>query len=450
LVATTLIVSLSLPLEIRVGSLNLPSLLIILSLTILLLLSAARGNDRLIARAGLFWLKLCIFAGGCASLLLLTDILACVGALGAALFVSASLLFWGRSLVLYERTELLLTTALSFAAAGIIIVLALNVSTLAGWLIMAAVALLSGLIALTDRESARRQGTSIAVSRQRGSAGRGNYFTIIAIGLCTSAAALMGSQLPFEPLLTTALMGGTITLTSLATVYFRARFKQAYENCARRTLAVFTTCTLLPYPFVDAPLQAVCVCVLLVSVTVNCIILIDAIAETAHLKRISPYWIIGNEGSLFMLGALLAFAAFWFCLIAGTRASAVVVCLVFTAVFMGLQVFIEEQTYPYFKMLTEGDEWQLSAQPARSSDLFPGGGAKWRERLDEVAAEHKLSPRQQEVMRLLLKGRDVKYIMNKFVISQATARTHVYNLYKKLGVHSRSELMDLMERGGRA
>jgi DNA-binding NarL/FixJ family response regulator len=75
-----------------------------------------------------------------------------------------------------------------------------------------------------------------------------------------------------------------------------------------------------------------------------------------------------------------------------------------------------------------------------------GGGAKWRERLDEVAYDYKLSPRQQEVMRLLLKGRDVKYIMSTFVISQATAKTHVYNLYRKLNVHSRRELLDLMEQ----
>jgi DNA-binding CsgD family transcriptional regulator len=449
LVATTLTLSLSLPLEIVVGSLGIPAPLIILSLTILLLLGAARANDLLIARHGLSWLKACIVLGGLGSLLLLTGILALVGALAAALFMTASLLLWGRSLARSERTELLLTTALSFAAAGVFIILALNAGQLAGWLIVAAVSVLSGLIALGDRNNPRQQGTSIAISRSRGSAGKGNYFTIIALGLGASTVALMGCRLPYEPLITASLMGSTMTLTSLATLYCRARFKQAYEHLARRTLAVFTSCSLLPYPFVDAPLQAVCVCVLLVSVTVNCIILIDAIAETAHLKRISPYWIIGNEGSLFMLGMLLAFAAFWYCLITGTATSATAVCLVFAVIFMVFQVFIEEQTYPYFKMQAEGDEWQFSSQATRSSDLFPGGGAKWRERLDEVAVEHKLSPRQQEVMRLLLKGRDVKYIMNKFVISQATARTHVYNLYKKLGVHSRSELMDLIERPAR-
>jgi DNA-binding CsgD family transcriptional regulator len=35
--------------------------------------------------------------------------------------------------------------------------------------------------------------------------------------------------------------------------------------------------------------------------------------------------------------------------------------------------------------------------------------------------------------------------MNKFVISRATAKTHVYNLYKKLNIHSRHELLDLMD-----
>ena len=35
--------------------------------------------------------------------------------------------------------------------------------------------------------------------------------------------------------------------------------------------------------------------------------------------------------------------------------------------------------------------------------------------------------------------------MDKFYISQSTAKTHIYNIYRKFGVHSRQELLDFIE-----
>jgi DNA-binding CsgD family transcriptional regulator len=264
--------------------------------------------------------------------------------------------------------------------------------------------------------------------------------------MSVGSAMLMGFALPFDTTSIGIVIGGTVAAASLATVFFRARFKQVYEDLARRTTAVFTTFSILPYPFASSNLMLLCVCVLVVSATINSIILIDAIAETARLKRVSPYWIIGNEGAFFMLGALTALFFLWHFLLNGSEQTAATVCIVLAVAFVSLQIFIEGQTYPYFDSVTEEDAGEYLEQTKNYENLLTSGGVKWQERLDEVATEHKLSPRQQEVMRLLLKGRDVKYIMNKFVISQATAKTHVYNLYKKLNIHSRRELLDMMEQ----
>jgi DNA-binding NarL/FixJ family response regulator len=51
-------------------------------------------------------------------------------------------------------------------------------------------------------------------------------------------------------------------------------------------------------------------------------------------------------------------------------------------------------------------------------------------------------------MELLLKGWNLNYITEYFFISRATAKTHTYNLYRKLGIHSRQELLDLVEEDG--
>ena len=39
----------------------------------------------------------------------------------------------------------------------------------------------------------------------------------------------------------------------------------------------------------------------------------------------------------------------------------------------------------------------------------------------------------------------MNHIMEELVISEGTAKTHINHVYKKLNVHSRHELLDLIE-----
>ena len=64
---------------------------------------------------------------------------------------------------------------------------------------------------------------------------------------------------------------------------------------------------------------------------------------------------------------------------------------------------------------------------------------------DIVAEKYGLSKRQSEVLAMLARGRGAEYITEKLVISPHTAKAHTYNIYLKLDVHSRQELMDLVE-----
>ena len=71
--------------------------------------------------------------------------------------------------------------------------------------------------------------------------------------------------------------------------------------------------------------------------------------------------------------------------------------------------------------------------------------AIWQLKCKVACEQYRLSPREREVLLILLRGRDAKYIMNQFYISQSTAKTHIYNIYKKFGVHSRQDLIDFVE-----
>jgi len=52
-----------------------------------------------------------------------------------------------------------------------------------------------------------------------------------------------------------------------------------------------------------------------------------------------------------------------------------------------------------------------------------------------------LSPRMRDTLQLLLSGDSEKEVAGKLGLSQHTVHIHVKNLYKRLGVCSRGELM---------
>lgn len=65
--------------------------------------------------------------------------------------------------------------------------------------------------------------------------------------------------------------------------------------------------------------------------------------------------------------------------------------------------------------------------------------------VNSIAAEKRLTPRETEIALLLARGRSLPFVQNELYISEGTAQTHARHIYKKLGIHSRQELIDLVE-----
>jgi DNA-binding CsgD family transcriptional regulator len=66
--------------------------------------------------------------------------------------------------------------------------------------------------------------------------------------------------------------------------------------------------------------------------------------------------------------------------------------------------------------------------------------------LSGVAAQFKLSPRETEILGLILGGKNNRDIEELLFISYHTVKNHVYNLYRKLGVKTRFELLHKMSK----
>ena len=72
-------------------------------------------------------------------------------------------------------------------------------------------------------------------------------------------------------------------------------------------------------------------------------------------------------------------------------------------------------------------------------------GNSWEKACDQLADECALSPREREVFSLLAHGRNAEYIGTALFISNNTAKTHKYRIYRKLNVSTHQELLDKVE-----
>lgn len=92
---------------------------------------------------------------------------------------------------------------------------------------------------------------------------------------------------------------------------------------------------------------------------------------------------------------------------------------------------------------TQTDVQKLYAtSPAEAVD------ASLEQKCAAIARMCRLTNREAEVLALLARGRTVRYICDELSIAQGTAKHHVSNIYRKVGVFDRQGLLDTIEQGG--
>lgn len=73
------------------------------------------------------------------------------------------------------------------------------------------------------------------------------------------------------------------------------------------------------------------------------------------------------------------------------------------------------------------------------------------ERCARTARDYDLTRREEAILNLLLAGKTRSEIARELVVSDNTVKTHIRNLYRKMGVSGKDELADAMvERCGNA
>jgi len=102
----------------------------------------------------------------------------------------------------------------------------------------------------------------------------------------------------------------------------------------------------------------------------------------------------------------------------------------------------------YLFLFSEKDVSKLDVQEKPTLSQTGGPTLLYSAELQATFGQmYGITPREMEVLVLLGKGRTGSYVQRALRISRGTFNSHATNLYQKLGVHSREQLMDLIEKG---
>ena len=90
---------------------------------------------------------------------------------------------------------------------------------------------------------------------------------------------------------------------------------------------------------------------------------------------------------------------------------------------------------------------EKQAQPAGEAsmeDLAEAAKAFRQRQVETTAGRYGLSPRETAILAMIVEGHGPTYVAEELVLSPSTVRTHYNNIYRKLGVSSREEVLELL------
>lgn len=211
------------------------------------------------------------------------------------------------------------------------------------------------------------------------------------------------------------------------------------EGALLRCFATVTFVLIAPMPFASPWLQQLLGTALFFAFALDSITCFAAIGESTRFNQISPYWAFGISLAYYFGGAATGALLFGWAFSLDSATLKIAACFITLLVIVGFSDFVFQNNHPSSESI--GDTAKASESLARNESK----PTLWQSKIEKVIADYDLTARQQEVFRMLLRGRNAGYIAEKFFISTSTAKAHIHNIYRKLDVHSQQELINLVE-----
>lgn len=111
--------------------------------------------------------------------------------------------------------------------------------------------------------------------------------------------------------------------------------------------------------------------------------------------------------------------------------------VIFWMIISGMTLFyvIQTDVRDLFNRSAPGISDPEAAVPSTAS------GMSLQERIDKICEQYKLTPREREFVELIYKGKSNREIAEMLFVSESTVKTHIYNIFRKMDVKSRVEVI---------
>lgn len=171
-------------------------------------------------------------------------------------------------------------------------------------------------------------------------------------------------------------------------------------------------------------------------------------------KRISPILVFGFGAGVQTLGSGIGtIAGSYYLHLFTDTTSTLIICVTLTAIVIvcAFLLFSEKDFDKLFEPADDSENTLIdmfgdTSFPVMNYDTAtPVIKANFTETIEFLSTRYRLSNRETEVFRCLAMGFNASMISEKLCISWNTVRGHSRNVYTKLDVHSRQELMELVE-----
>ncbi len=180
------------------------------------------------------------------------------------------------------------------------------------------------------------------------------------------------------------------------------------------------------------------------------------LAETAHRHKLAPHVIYGIGWGMVTFGVLIGGVAGQ--LLISQQPSMSVVSLIATLCILTSYLFVLKE-HDFATMVTPmAQALSPEASGSAEADAHATSGsnnpedtdrprkARFMDRCTAVAEAYGLTPRETELMILYAKGHTSANIQQELFLSRGTVTTHLRHIYQKMEIHSKAELMEIIDR----
>ncbi len=213
----------------------------------------------------------------------------------------------------------------------------------------------------------------------------------------------------------------------------------------QRVLLVVTVLACVMMPFTDGWVQIACACLVVAAWAAFRAVNYGFVVRKSVLYRSSPLF---RQAPLRLVVSASGFAVGWMIAVIVTAVAgphsepfvAVRLVMAVVLVVVVMAFYPVGKHHPVDGSAEEGiahDDDRIAVSMNESELL--------ERRCQAIAKLYQLSPRESDVLIYLARGRNASWIQEELVISPHTAKSHIYNIYRKLDIHSQQKLMSFVE-----